>query len=54
MARPNYQFKKRQKELARKKKKELKRLRKQNRSDAKAEANLQDVGTDEEAETNGE
>ena len=54
MARPNYQFKKRQKELARKKKKELKRLRKQSKSDAKAESKLQEVGIDEEAETEGE
>ena len=49
MARSNYQFKKRQKELARKKKKEQKRLRKLDKNTINSEENpdqSQDEGED--------
>lgn len=39
MAKPNYQYEKRQKELAKKKKQEEKRLRKLGQSDAQAQEN---------------
>ena len=39
MARPNYSFKKRQKELARKKKKEMKRQKKLDKNASKLEEN---------------
>ena len=46
MARSNYQFKKRQKEIARKKKKELKRQRKQNKDLETLDENLNQTETD--------
>lgn len=47
MARPNYQFKKRQKELAKKKKREEKRLRKLKRKAAgNKEVEAENVSTD--------
>ena len=51
MAKPNYQFKKRQKELAKKKKKEEKRQRKLDNKAVEpdeAEPNLSDHSSDEE------
>ena len=46
MAKPNYQFKKRQKELAKKKKKEEKRLRKLENKKAEAEKMLEENAQD--------
>ena len=48
MARSHYQFKKRQKELAKKKKKEQKRLRKMNKNDPISEENLDPIQETEE------
>ena len=49
MARPNYQFKKRQKELAKKKKREEKRLRKLQRKKAgNQEVEAENISTDSE------
>ncbi len=50
MARPNYGFEKRQKELAKKKKKEEKRLRKLARKEAQALENSESTPGDSESE----
>jgi hypothetical protein len=54
MAKPNYAFEKRQRELAKKKKKEEKRLQKAGVGDAESQDVPPSSGTDDEAPKGGE
>jgi hypothetical protein len=54
MAKPNYAFQKRQKEIAKKKKKEEKRLQKERVDDSQSQGIEPMSGNDDKAATNGD